>query len=109
MILATDKYEVALLSTPWGACPMNALSADRDMEIIQRILPRPELPRQPDVYIQVSVPSEFQKVGKFNIGYTAGIETTLASQEWILCGSSVNTQRRYSKIRSSHIITRMVV
>jgi glycosyltransferase involved in cell wall biosynthesis len=83
MILATDKYEVALLSMPWGACPQNALSADRDMEIIKRILPRPELPRQPEVFIQVSVPSEFQRVGKFNIGYTAGIETTLASQEWI--------------------------
>jgi glycosyltransferase involved in cell wall biosynthesis len=83
-IIALDKYDVKLISTPWGGCPMNALEVPRDEEIVQRtMLPPFQLPRQPELYIQISVPGEFQPVGKYNIGITAGIETTLLSVEWI--------------------------
>ena len=37
----------------------------------------------PDIYIQVTVPNEFKRFGKFNIGITAGIETTVAPKDWI--------------------------
>jgi len=37
----------------------------------------------PDIYIEVTVPNEFQRKGKFNIGITAGIETTIAPKSWI--------------------------
>jgi glycosyltransferase involved in cell wall biosynthesis len=42
-----------------------------------------ELPKQPEVFIQVSVPNEFQPVGKFNIGMTAGIETDICDSSWL--------------------------
>ena len=42
-----------------------------------------QLPHQPDVWIQITVPNEFQAVGKYNIGVTAGIETTLCDIEFI--------------------------
>lgn len=32
---------------------------------------------KPDVYVQVTVPNEFRPVGRYNIGITAGIETTV--------------------------------
>ena len=38
---------------------------------------------QPDIFIWITIPSEFQKVGKYNIGITAGIETTAAPADWI--------------------------
>ena len=80
-LIALDKYDIKVISTRWGATPMNALtSADED--IISRILTAP-YPEQPDVYMQVTVPNEFQCVGKFNIGVTAGIETNLADSTWI--------------------------
>jgi glycosyltransferase involved in cell wall biosynthesis len=41
------------------------------------------LTQQPDVYVQVSVANEFRKVGKYNIGVTAGVETTVAPKEFI--------------------------
>jgi glycosyltransferase involved in cell wall biosynthesis len=44
---------------------------------------QPQLPKQPDVWIQVTVPNEFQQVGKYNIGITAGIETTICAPQWI--------------------------
>jgi glycosyltransferase involved in cell wall biosynthesis len=37
----------------------------------------------PDIYIQVTVPNEFKRFGKFNIGITAGIETTVAPKDWV--------------------------
>jgi hypothetical protein len=33
--------------------------------------------------MQITVPNEFQPVGKYNIGCTAGIETTIAPAEWV--------------------------
>ena len=42
-----------------------------------------KIDQQPDIWCQITVPNEFQKVGKFNIGLTAGIETNLCSAHWI--------------------------
>ena len=47
------------------------------------ILPQPKLDKQPDVYIDIRIPNEFQQWGKFNIGITAGIETNAVSNSWI--------------------------
>lgn len=83
-VIALDKYDVQLVSAPWGSCPMNALEEKRDAEILSRMVQVPlTLPRQPELYIHITVPNEFQKVAKYNIGITAGIETTLCSPEWI--------------------------
>ena len=42
-----------------------------------------QIPKQPEVWAQVTVPNEFQPIGKYNIGFTAGIETTLCAPQWI--------------------------
>ena len=39
--------------------------------------------RQPDIYVDIRIPNEFETHGKFNIGITAGIETTAVSGQWI--------------------------
>ncbi len=74
-LIATEKYDIKIVSTRWGDTPMNALS-NEDQDIISRMLMGP-LNQQPDVYMQVTVPNEFQRIGKLNIGVTARIETTL--------------------------------
>jgi len=83
-LIAQDKYDIQIISLPWGTTPMNALESDNPdhIEIGKRIA-RQNIDRQPDVFIQVSVPNEFQKVGKYNIGVTAGIETTAVNHEFI--------------------------
>ena len=91
-LIAMDKYEIDIISLPWGACPMDALNTEneKDKLIIDRIV-RKNITKQPDIFIQVSVPNEFclspdgkpVKPGKFNIGVTAGIETTQVPSEFI--------------------------
>ena len=83
-IIELDRYDVKLVSLPWGVTPMNALDPVKDIELIKRIVPIPmQLTRQPELFIQISVPNEFQPLAKYNIGITAGIESTAVSLPWI--------------------------
>jgi len=82
-ILSTGKYEVKILSQRWGATPWGYLKPELHQDILDCILPVPQLPKQPDIWVQITIPNEFQPVGKFNIGITAGIETTICDASWI--------------------------
>ena len=84
-LIAMDKFDIKINSLRWGNCPMNALDENKpeDVEILSRILSNNELPRQPEVHIQISVPNEFTPIAKYNIGVTAGIENTAPKAEWI--------------------------
>ena len=78
-----DKYDVKIVPTRWGNTPQDQI--DPQTEFGQKILSNivTQINKQPDIFIQVSVANEFKKVGKYNIGITAGVETTLAPQEFI--------------------------
>ncbi len=69
----------------WGACPNTALDTDEDPNsaLIRAAIATAPITTQPELFVQVSIPNEFQAMGKFNIGITAGIETTLPKAEWI--------------------------
>jgi glycosyltransferase involved in cell wall biosynthesis len=81
--LKHDKYIIKILDVNWGETPRDALDNELDKNIINCILAEPKLDSQPDVYVDIRIPNEFQTWGKFNIGITAGIETTAVSDKWI--------------------------
>jgi glycosyltransferase involved in cell wall biosynthesis len=76
-------FDIKIDSCPWGSTPMSALEKDNEFHnwIENNIVT--SLSGTPEIYIQVTVPNEFRRLGKFNIGITAGIETTVAPKEWI--------------------------
>ena len=78
-----DKYDVKVVPTRWGNTPQDQINPQTEFgqKILQNIAT--QVDRQPDIFIQVSVANEFKKVGKYNIGITAGVETTVAPQEFI--------------------------
>ena len=83
-IVETDKYNVRLLSQRWGGTPFGFCEDNPEWKFLLDLqLPNNQLPKQPEIWAQVTVPNEFQPVGKYNIGFTAGIETTLCAPEWI--------------------------
>ncbi len=84
-LIELDKYDVRIWPVRWGSTPQNALSEDnpQDLPIIKRLLKSPEVERQPEVHIHIVVPNEFNALGKYNIGITAGIETTVCPAYWI--------------------------
>ena len=83
--LDSDKYEIKIMDVRWGECQRNALKEDNpnDKRILDCILPEPKLDKQPDIYVDIRIPNEFETFGKFNIGITAGIETNAVSQKWL--------------------------
>ena len=88
LIKAKDKeWDIKIIAQRWGQTPWNYLKDDikEDVDLKSRIINAltMSVPKQPDVWIQITVPNEFQPVGKFNIGVTAGIETTICDPSWI--------------------------
>jgi hypothetical protein len=84
-IIKTDKYDVKILPQRWGATPWNFIEDHKDEWgfLQSHILTEPKLTQQPEIWAQITIPNEFQPVGKYNIGITAGIETTAVKGEWI--------------------------
>ena len=80
-LIELDEYDVQILSQRWGNTRVGYLKAHNEYELSSRIIP--QISTKPDIWIQITVPNEFQPVGKFNIGVTAGIETTLCALPWI--------------------------
>ena len=83
-LIRANKYDIQIISLPWGSTPTDALKPENPdhLEIIKCIAAG-NINRKPDVFIQVSVPNEFQPHGKYNIGVTAGIETNQVSAEFL--------------------------
>jgi hypothetical protein len=84
-LIAMDKFDIKIWPVRWGSTPQNALSEQNpeDKPIIERILDTPNMDRQPDIHFHIVVPNEFATTGKYNIGITAGLETTIIPPEWI--------------------------
>ena len=74
-----SEWDIRIMPQRWGDCPWNFLSKDDPLK--HRFINN--LQQKPDIWMQVTVPNEFQPVGKFNIGVTAGIETTIFPVEFI--------------------------
>ena len=82
LIQIKDKeWDIKIIPQRWGDCPWNYLSKDDPLRL--RFINGLERDRRPNIWIQITVPNEFQPVGDFNIGVSAGIETTLMPAEFI--------------------------
>ena len=75
-----DEWDIKIMPQRWGNTPQNALT-DADTDLTSRFIGN--LQQKPDVWMQITIPSEFQPVGNFNIGVSAVIETSEASPEFI--------------------------
>ena len=83
-IIKLDRYEVKLIPQRWGETPWGFMDENPEWAFLrEHTLTTPQLPKQPDIWMQITVPNEFQPAGKYNIGVTAGIETTLAHGSWV--------------------------
>ena len=85
-----DKFDIHLINVGWGRTGW-ILEDNEERQWIDELIRRTQIylqehnnaPPTFDVSLQITVPNEFEKIAHFNIGYTAGIETTKAAPEWI--------------------------
>jgi len=78
----SGKYEIEIVPQKWGSTPMNALSPSDEFHVwmLERMRPmQPDgklpLAKQPDIWIQVSVPNEFQPIGTVSYTHLRAHET----------------------------------
>jgi glycosyltransferase involved in cell wall biosynthesis len=81
-----DEYTIYIIDVPWGDCPRDFLKKNKleYKKMIDLLMTKSnQLTTQPDIYVDIRIPNEFETHGKFNIGITAGIETNVVSQQWL--------------------------
>ena len=80
LIEAKDKdWDIRIIPQIWGNTPWGFL--DQSDPLRSKFIN--QLTQQPDIWIQITIPSEFQRIGKYNIGVTAGIESTVPPPDFI--------------------------
>lgn len=96
--LKKDEWDIKIMPQRWGDCSWGFIQDNPEWSFLtQYFLPSPQLTQQPDIWAQITVPNEFQPVGKYNIGITAGIETTICPPEWLEGVNRMNTNWVSSK------------
>lgn len=81
-----DEWDVKIMPQRWGNTPWGYIDAHKEEWgfLKNHLLPAGQpLNQKPDVWMQITIPNEFQPIGEYNIGVTAGIETTLCHPSWI--------------------------
>ncbi len=78
-----DKYDIKIIPLRWGNTPQNQVDGESEFGrwMLERVVTGIE--QKPDVFMQVSVANEFEPKGHYNIGVTAGVETTIAPKDFI--------------------------
>lgn len=87
-----DLYDIYIIPTGWGQSSwLHEKSGEigQIKELIEKTQQVPGLIQGNlgadyfDISLQVTIPNEWQKIAKYNIGVTAAVETTKASGKWI--------------------------
>ena len=81
-IIESDKYDVKILPQRWGDTPGGFLNDHKQWQFLNKHI-IPNIQSKPDIWMQITIPNEFQPVGKYNIGCTAGIESTGCDVTWV--------------------------
>ncbi len=83
-------YDIFVNVTNWGSTGSIPLT-DGMTDIIYNLVLKTEQQKKLennnpfyDISLQISIPNEWKKIAKYNIGYTAGIETNFISPAWLL-------------------------
>jgi len=82
-LINLGKYDIKILPQRWGSTRKGFISDHKDEWGFLTPYIVSSIHKKPDIWCQVTVPNEFQPVGKYNIGLTAGIETTACAPQWI--------------------------
>ena len=80
-----EEYDIYVQPIPWGRTAWEIQSNEEGQwlkSLADKLIFDPPQ-GQVDYCIQVTIPTEFEPMGKINIGCTAGIESDKVSAEWI--------------------------
>ena len=90
-----DIFDIYLINIPWGKT--GQLTEGEEVEWMNGLIQKAAIYKKQcadnpvyDISLQITIPNEFEKLAETNIGYTAGIETTKVSPQWIHNSNSMD-------------------
>jgi len=88
-LIASGIYDISIRALTWGNTSMlddnhPLMQTINQMCVKHEIEKNQNPPAQYDVSVQVTIPNEFERLAKVNVGITAGIEVDVVSPEWVL-------------------------
>ena len=81
--LKKEEWDIKIIPCAWGNTPTGFIDENPEWRFLVPYLLMAPLNYQPDIFIWITIPTEFQKVGKYNIGITAGLETDIVPGDWV--------------------------
>ena len=102
-IMDREDFEIKCVDVRWGETPRNHLDPKipKHKKLLDTFVDGKNI-QQPDIYIDIRIPNEFQTPAKFNIGITAGVETDVVSPEFIQGCNKMNLNLGTSKFTVSN-------
>ncbi len=89
-----DIFDIYVAPIPWGKTGWVWEDSEfrqwMDSRIVETQLLIQQQQMQPDISLQITIPNEFERLCPANIGYTAGIETTNVSPQWLQKGNEMD-------------------
>ena len=83
-IMDREDLEIKCVDVRWGSTPRNHLDPNnpKHKKLLDTFIDGKNI-KQPDIYIDIRIPNEFQTPAKVNIGITAGVEADICSAEFV--------------------------
>lgn len=94
-----DRYDIKILPQRWGDTPHGFIEDHNEWHFLKPLIIN-KVEKQPDIWMQITIPNEFNPIGKYNIGCTAGIESTGCDATWVQGINRMNmtwTSSKHSK------------
>ena len=83
-LIKSEKYNIRLLPQRWGNTPWGFCKNNPEWSYLYDYVLKPEEHQiKPNIFIQITIPNEFNPVGYYNIGITAGIENDICPPDWM--------------------------
>ena len=90
-IMDRENLEIKCVDVRWGSTPRNHLDPNnpKHKKLLDTFIDGKNI-QQPDIYIDIRIPNEFQTPAKVNIGITAGVEADICSAEFVMGCNKMN-------------------
>lgn len=81
----THEYDIHLIATPWGHNPQTGLKEKTELhsQLSTMFVDKSDVHDFYDIYVQMGLPPEFKRLGTYNVGITAGVETSKVNAPFI--------------------------
>jgi len=86
----SQKFNIRLIPTGWGNSSITDVIDTSMMDILSFCVNNQEISFEDSIFVHLGIPTEFERLGKYNVGITAGIECETLTEEWVKACNAID-------------------